>query len=114
MLVVATRKGIANLCKSSYIAVSTGFWYEWGLAMPAAFGIDFAKRAVTLWDEGETKISTSTLPQVRPQPSVSFLTSDSVLLGWSCRRRSSQSAHQTRKFEQRSLPREFEEQGSLR
>ena len=64
-LVVATRKGIADLGKSSYIAVSTGFWYEWGLALPAAFGIDFAKRAVHFFDEGETKISTSTLPQVR-------------------------------------------------
>ena len=76
MLVVATRKGIAELGKSSYIAVSTGFWYEWGLAVPVAFGIDFANRTVTLFDEGETKISMSTLPQVRPQPSVSFLTSD--------------------------------------
>ena len=63
--VVATHKGIADLGKSSYIAVSTGFWYEWGLALPAAFGIDFANHAVTLYDEGEAKISTSTLPQVR-------------------------------------------------
>ena len=72
MLVAATRKGIADLGKSSYIAVSTGFWYEWSLAIPAAFGIDFANRAVTLFDEGETRISTSTLPQVWPRPSVSF------------------------------------------
>ena len=64
MLAVAIRKAIADLGKSSYIGVSTGFWYEWSLAVPAAFGIDFAKRAVTLFDEGEAKISTSTRPQV--------------------------------------------------
>lgn len=65
VLAVAIRKAIADLGKSSYIAVSTGFWYEWCLAMPAGFGIDFANRTATLFDEGETKISTSTLPQVR-------------------------------------------------
>ncbi len=64
---MAARNAILDLGKSSYIAVSTGFWYEWGLAMPAGFGIDFANRTVTLFDEGETKISTSTLPQVRTQ-----------------------------------------------
>jgi hypothetical protein len=32
--------------------------------MPAAFGIDFANRTATFFDEGETKISTSTWPQV--------------------------------------------------
>ena len=64
MLAVATRKAITDLGKSSYIAVCTGFWYEWLLAVPAAFGIDFAKHTVTLFDEGETKISTSTRSQV--------------------------------------------------
>lgn len=57
---VDTRNAIARLGKSSYIAISTGFWYELGLSMPAGFGIDLANRAVTLFDEGETKISTST------------------------------------------------------
>lgn len=52
-----TRKTIADLGKSS-------FWYEWSLAIPSAFGIDFAKRTVTLFDEGEAMISTSTWPQV--------------------------------------------------
>ena len=61
---MATRKLIEEIGKSSYIAVVTGFWYEWSLAVPEAFGIDFAKRTVTLFDEGETKISTSTMPQV--------------------------------------------------
>ncbi|KAJ5963275.1 uncharacterized protein N7479_003151 [Penicillium vulpinum] len=58
------RKAITDLGKSSYIAVNTGFWYEWSLAIPSAFGIDFANRTVTLFDEGKTKISTSTWPQV--------------------------------------------------
>lgn len=70
---VATRKAIADLGKSSYIAVSTGFWYEWSLAIPAGYGIDFAKREVTFFDEGETKISTSTWPQVRLRLQKTFL-----------------------------------------
>ena len=69
MLAVATRKAIAALGKSSYIAVSTGFWYEWGLAMharmPAGFGIDLIDHTVTFFDEGNTEMSTSTLAQVR-------------------------------------------------
>jgi len=52
------------LGKSSYIALSTGFWYEWSLAIPAAYGLDFANRSMTFFDEGETKILTSTWPQV--------------------------------------------------
>jgi hypothetical protein len=48
----------------SWIAVPTGFWYEWSLAIPAAYGFDIAKRAVTFFDDGETKITTSTWPQV--------------------------------------------------
>lgn len=73
-LAVATRKAIAEVGKSSFIAVSTGFWYEWSLAIPAAFGIDFANRTATLFDEGEVKISTSTWPQVRLQSAYILLT----------------------------------------
>lgn len=58
------RKAITDLGKSSYISVSTGFWYEWSLAIPSAFGIDFSNKTATFFDEGETKISTSTWPQV--------------------------------------------------
>ena len=61
---VATRKLIEEIGKSSYIAVVTGFWYEYSLAMPANYGFNFANRTVILFDEGETKISTSTQPQV--------------------------------------------------
>jgi hypothetical protein len=57
---VTTRKAIEELGKNSYIAVSTGFWYERSLAIPAAFGVDFGNRTVTLFDEGETRVSVST------------------------------------------------------
>ena len=61
---VAIRKAIEDLGKSSYISVVTGFWYEYCLAMPAAFGFDFAKQAVTFFDEGDTKVSLSTWPLI--------------------------------------------------
>ena len=54
------REKIVSLKSSSYIAVHTGFWYEWSLAIPAAFGFDFANRHVTLIDEGKAKISMTT------------------------------------------------------
>lgn len=62
--VAVNRKAIADLGKSNYIAISTGFWYEWSLAIGPAFGIDTVNRKVTLFDDGDTKISTSTWPQV--------------------------------------------------
>ncbi len=58
------RDLIVELGKSSFVAVSTGFWYEWSLAITPAFGFDFANRAVTLFDDGETRINTATWPQV--------------------------------------------------
>ena len=61
---VAIRKAITDLGVSNYISVSTGFWYEWSLAIPAAYGIDLLNRTATLFDEGDVKITTSTWPQV--------------------------------------------------
>ncbi|KAH7361020.1 hypothetical protein BKA65DRAFT_578064 [Rhexocercosporidium sp. MPI-PUGE-AT-0058] len=61
---VATRKAINELGKSQFVAVSTGFWYEWSLAIAPAFGIDLVNKTATLFDHGETKICTSTWPQV--------------------------------------------------
>jgi hypothetical protein len=49
---------------SAWIAVATGFWYEWSLSFPNAFGFDFDKKALTLVDGGEAKLSVSTWPQV--------------------------------------------------
>ena len=54
------RDEIKKLGKSSYIAVSTGLWYEWSLAVSASYGFDFTKREVTLFDDGETKTNTAT------------------------------------------------------
>ncbi|KAJ3173979.1 hypothetical protein HDU87_007192 [Geranomyces variabilis] len=63
-VLAATRKRIEQGGKSSYVALVTGMWYEWSLAIPQAYGFDFANRKVTLFDNGETKLSTSTWPQV--------------------------------------------------
>ncbi|KAG4437294.1 hypothetical protein IFR05_007232 [Cadophora sp. M221] len=61
---VATRKAIMDLGKSQFVAVSTGFWYEWSLAIAPASGIDLVNKTATLFDEGETGVSVSTWPQV--------------------------------------------------
>jgi len=60
----AARKQIEELGKSSWVAVTCGFWYEWSLAIPPAFGIDIQKKEATFFDEGETKMTVSTWPQV--------------------------------------------------
>jgi tryptophan synthase beta chain len=48
-----------------WITVCCGFWYDYSLAGgEARFGFDFDKRSLTIYDDGSTKISTSTLSQV--------------------------------------------------
>ncbi|PWY86771.1 hypothetical protein BO70DRAFT_360490 [Aspergillus heteromorphus CBS 117.55] len=48
-----------------WITMCCGFWYDYSLAGGAArFGFDFEKRSLTIYDDGNTKISTSTLSQV--------------------------------------------------
>jgi hypothetical protein len=48
-----------------WITVCCGFWYDYSLAGgEARFGFDFNKRSLTMYDDGNTKISTSTLAQV--------------------------------------------------
>ncbi|CZT22196.1 related to oxidoreductase CipA-like [Ramularia collo-cygni] len=58
------RKLVEELGKTSYISVSTGFWYEWSLAIADSYGFDLNNKSVTLFDDGEAKISTTTWPQV--------------------------------------------------
>lgn len=58
------RKEVLETGVCKFISVSTGFWYEWSLAIPFAYGFDFANKTATFFDNGETKISTSTWPQV--------------------------------------------------
>lgn len=59
-----TRRHIESLGKSSWISLVCGFWYEFSLAGGAErFGFDFPNRTVTFYDDGSTKINTSTLEQ---------------------------------------------------
>jgi hypothetical protein len=56
---------IESLGKSSWIAISCGFWYEYSLAGGTwRYGFDFKERTVQQYDEGKTTINTSTWPQV--------------------------------------------------
>ncbi|KAI9701613.1 MAG: hypothetical protein M1820_006384 [Bogoriella megaspora] len=60
---------IKELGKSSWVALSCGFWYEWSLGggtldiAPEMYGFDLRNHAVTFYDDGNTKINTSTWPQ---------------------------------------------------
>ncbi|KAJ5827296.1 hypothetical protein N7447_004059 [Penicillium robsamsonii] len=48
-----------------WITICCGFWYDYSLAGgEARFGFDFDKRSLTIYDDGNTKNSTSTLSQV--------------------------------------------------
>ncbi|OBT84784.1 hypothetical protein VE02_08115 [Pseudogymnoascus sp. 03VT05] len=48
-----------------WITVCCGFWYDYSLAGgEPRFGFDFDKRSLTIYDDGNTKNSTSTLSQV--------------------------------------------------
>ena len=44
--------------------MTTGFWYEWSLAIAPAYGFDFANKTFVFYDDGNTVIDTSTWPQV--------------------------------------------------
>ena len=57
---VAIRQSI-RAAGLNFVSLACSFWYEFSLAGTAArYGFDFAKREVTFFDEGETKITTST------------------------------------------------------
>jgi hypothetical protein len=62
--VAAPRDLISALGKSSWIAVSTGFWYEWSLSFADAFGFDFANKKATLFDDGTARVTVCSWPQV--------------------------------------------------
>jgi hypothetical protein len=48
-----------------WITVCCGFWYDYSLAGGSArFGFDFDKKELTIYDDGNTKTSVSTLAQV--------------------------------------------------
>lgn len=58
------REYIEKLGKSSWIGIVCSFWYEYSLAGSSArYGFDFQNRTVTFYDDGSTRINTSTWPQ---------------------------------------------------
>ena len=60
---VAIRQSI-RAAGLNFVSLACSFWYEFSLAGTSArYGFDFAKREVTFFDEGETKITTSTWSQ---------------------------------------------------
>ena len=60
----AYRAKIEELGKSAWIGVTCGFWYEFSLSHGSdAYGFDLKERKVTFFDDGETKINTSTWAQ---------------------------------------------------
>jgi hypothetical protein len=58
------RDYIEKLGKSSWIGIICNFWYEFSLAGGSSrYGFDFKNRTVTFFDDGTTRINTSTWPQ---------------------------------------------------
>ncbi|KAI8957010.1 NAD(P)-binding protein [Daldinia sp. FL1419] len=62
---LSSRKLVEDLGKSSWIGVVTGFWYEYSLGFgKETYGMEWKTRTWTFFDDGETKMNTSTWPQV--------------------------------------------------
>lgn len=61
----AARAEVEQLGVSSWVALGTGFWYEWSLVGQGEhrFGCGIEGRTMTFFDEGEEKITTSTWDQ---------------------------------------------------
>ena len=64
----AAKKGdrdlIEKLGKSSWIGVACGFWYEFSLGGGTSrYGFDVKNQTVTFFDDGTTRLNTSTWPQ---------------------------------------------------
>ncbi|EXJ67287.1 uncharacterized protein A1O5_09300 [Cladophialophora psammophila CBS 110553] len=56
-----TRKHIESLGVSAWISFTCSFWYEYSLAAgPGTYGFDIPNKTVTLYDDGNTKINTTT------------------------------------------------------
>lgn len=59
------HRKIEELGVSSWIGVVTSFWYEFSVKNgPECYGFDLKDYKATFIDDGETKINTSTWPQV--------------------------------------------------
>ncbi|UJR12261.1 hypothetical protein I4U23_016438 [Adineta vaga] len=58
------RDHIEKLGKSSWIGLICNYWYEYSLSGgDSLYGFDFKTRTVTLYDDGNTCINTTTWPQ---------------------------------------------------
>lgn len=57
------REQIEKLGKSSWLGIVNNPWYEYSLA-GGWFGIDIKSQTASLYDKGETKTVTTTMPQV--------------------------------------------------
>lgn len=62
--VAASFREVEQTGVSSWIALVCGFWYEHSLVIPHAFGFDLARKKLTLFDDGNTKMNISTKDQV--------------------------------------------------
>ncbi|KAJ5626480.1 hypothetical protein N7528_003907 [Penicillium herquei] len=59
-----TRRYIESCGKSSWLCLVCGFWYTFSLTgSPLRFGFDFPNKTMTFYDDGKTKINTTTLEQ---------------------------------------------------
>ncbi|KAI0116486.1 putative oxidoreductase CipA [Nemania sp. FL0031] len=54
---MAAKKKVEELGKSSWIAMTTGYWFIHSLASPEAYGFDLKNKSVTFFDEGTVKIN---------------------------------------------------------
>ncbi|KAI9787834.1 MAG: hypothetical protein M1816_007401 [Peltula sp. TS41687] len=57
------RQRVEELGKSSWIGIVNNPWYEYSLGW-GRFGIDIKNRTASLYDDGQTKTVTTTMPQV--------------------------------------------------
>jgi hypothetical protein len=63
--IIGTRKMIEDTGKLNWVGVVCGFWYEYSLgASKVCYGFDHRNKEVTFYDDGNTKIDTSTWLQV--------------------------------------------------
>ncbi|EJD37896.1 putative oxidoreductase CipA [Auricularia subglabra TFB-10046 SS5] len=61
---LATRREIEELGVSKWVTLGTGFWYEWSLlGEPDRFGVDLKNKTIKFYDDGNSKITTSTWGQ---------------------------------------------------
>jgi hypothetical protein len=61
---IKEREYLESLGKISWIGIACSFWYEFSLGGTAdRYGFDFNNKSVIFFDDGTTRICTSTLPQ---------------------------------------------------